>query len=394
MNMRSSGGTKAAGWFMAGSLLLMLSFVTRAGAAEKGQWVRLAPKTPKQPDATDLSKVSLPLGCPTAVRGVLAVDRCSGDLFISACYYGLWKSKDHGQTFERVDNGQIHDGTPFREYALQINPEDGKKIALFNANANPYSYSYSFAFRSQKGLIPTATCGFSTDGGITWQIFAPVNVPEHTDTVDLIFDRVYALDWKSSALLAVHRSRLFYNPNGGKTWQVLPSNGVRHDYGVGIFDPSTLVISKSGIERSEDAGKTWTKVSEYTGIGPLQFFKGTAYWPTTKGEIVTSKDAGKTWTPLPKTPKYVVADDSIYYHACGPYFGKDENHMVVMGPDGFWETTDGGQNWKLAAPPAPTYADAVPRGINVPSAAFDPVGNIFYYLPTHGYLEDIWKFER
>jgi hypothetical protein len=385
MTMRSSGGLKAAGWCLAGGLFLFQAAALSVAAAEKGQWVRLAPKTPKQPDATDLNKVLLPIGCPTAVRGVLAVDRCTGDLFISACYYGNWKSTDHGQTFARIDNGQIHDSSPFREYALQISPDDGKKIAIFNANANPGNYGYAYAYRSHEGLVPPATCGLSTDGGATWQIFAPVNFPPGTVKGDLIFDTVCAVDWKSSAVLADHRRRLYYSPNAGKDWQMLARGDDWGAHGVGVLDAQVLVVSEYKTERSEDGGKTWTKVSDLAGAGPVQCFKGTAYWWSNKGEIITSKDTGKTWTPLASTPKNPKR---------GPYFGKDEKHIVVMTTDGFSETTDGGQTWKLAAPNAPSASDVMPRGANVPTAGFDPVGNIFYYLPTHGYLEDIWRFER
>ncbi len=379
----------ASGWLAAG-LWCLLQGSGNAAAAEKGQWVRLAPKTPSQPDATDLNKV-LPSGCPSAVRGALAVDHLTGNVFISSCYYGVWKSTDQGQTFARIDKGQIHDGSPFKEFSLQIDPEDSKKMAVFHANANPINYTYAYAFLSQKALIPTATCGLSTDGGSTWQIFAPVNTGDHRNPMDLIFDKLFVIDWKSLTVVAEH-GPLYYGSNAGKDWQMINKRASYGFNGLGILDAQVIVVSKSNIERSEDGGKTWTKVSDYIGVGPVQVFKGVAFWATNKSEIITSKDLGKTWTAFASSPKEIAQPN--FFAKCGPYFGKDEKHLVVAGKEGFSETTDGGATWKLAAPLPPPAADVMPRGGVAPTAGFDPVNNIIYYLPTDGYLEDIWKFER
>jgi photosystem II stability/assembly factor-like uncharacterized protein len=378
MTVRLNRMPRMLGVLAAGILsLLPLTAVCGDAVGEKGKWVRLAPTTPGQPDATDVNKV-LPTGYPTAVRGVLAVDRNTGDLLVAACYYGLWKSADHGKTFVRIDNNKIYGGSPHSRYALQIDPDDGKKIAVFNANAN--------AIRAFVVSNPDpAACGLTTDGGTTWHTFAPVKSEFHPDPKDLIFNSVCAVDWRSLTILATDRP--YYSSDAGKSWQTLsrpsPNNGL------GVFDAKVLVASKANIERSEDAGKTWTKVSDFSGVGPVQFFNGTAYWLSNKG-IITSKDAGKTWTPLAATPAKVTH---------GPYFGKDEKHLVVLGADGFSETTDGGQTWKVVATNAPTHADVIPNGygsasVDTSTAGFDPVNNTLYYLPTDGYLEDIWKFER
>ena len=51
----------------------------------------------------------------------------------------------------------------------------------------------------------------------------------------------------------------------------------------------------------------------------------------------------------------------------GPLFGKDENHLAAVGPEGVYETNDGGKAWRVVAP-SPQY--------NV--YAWDPIRDIFY----------------
>jgi photosystem II stability/assembly factor-like uncharacterized protein len=352
-------------------------------SAEKGKWVRLAPNTPGQPDAIDLSK-TLPSGHPTAVRGELAVDRTTGALFVAACYWGLWKSTDHGETFARIDNGQIPGGGPSNQFALQVCPEDGGKMLLLSGGiGNP-------------ALPP---CGLTTDGGKTWQTFGEIDRNYSKN----MFLEVVAVDWKSSTVLGNGVQDgwgIYHSANAGKTWTHLPRGTHRYLTGAGVFGPTVFVICDGGgsqsraIERSEDSGKTWEKVSDLGGVGPMQIFKGTAYWLSSKGSLITSKDEGKTWTVLSlSAPANIMR---------GPYFGKDEKQIVVVNEEGFSETTDGGYTWKLAAPNAPGHSPFlrdIPctsawREYDTSTVAFDPVGNIFYYLPTDGYLKDIWKFER
>jgi photosystem II stability/assembly factor-like uncharacterized protein len=76
-----------------------------------------------------------------------------------------------------------------------------------------------------------------------------------------------------------------------------------------LIGPSTILTNASGwgkapntgIWRSEDAGKTWAKVSDLVPTGtPTLTSKGTAFYPV-KGGLARSTDAGKTWTLL-KSP--------------------------------------------------------------------------------------------
>ena len=92
-------------------------------------------------------------------------------------------------------------------------------------------------------------------------------------------------------------------------------------------------------------------------------FKGVGYWAAGKSLLI-SNDKGASWSELP------AQVDAVF----GPYFGKNENHFVVVGRSGFQETTDGGKTWQLAAPLPPGFG----VGRVGPNYAWDPNADCFY----------------
>jgi photosystem II stability/assembly factor-like uncharacterized protein len=290
--------------------------------AMAGEWVNISdPVT---------STVKPGYAGPTA--GVV-VDRVSGDLFMVVNDQGLWKSSDHGQTFARVDEQNIG-GRCETGWALQADPS-GKRLFCF---------------------MIYGSSAMTTDGGKTWA----KSKLSHLD--------FGGVDWEDTGkrLLAIrHESggMLATSEDGGATWKDLEKGFSR----CGVFDQKTFVATKEkepGIFRSTDAGATWTQVATSTpAAGVPVVFKGIGYWPTGKGVLV-SKDKGATWSELG-----APVDASF-----GPYFGKAENHFVVVGKSGFQESKDGGKTWQLAAP--------LPAGFGVnrvgPNYAWDPNADIFY----------------
>jgi photosystem II stability/assembly factor-like uncharacterized protein len=285
--------------------------------------------------------------------GGVSVDRTNGDVYVVVTGkeifkergQGVWKSTDGGKTFSRVDGGVIG-GRCETGYALCQDP-DGKRLYCFMLDGPG---------------------GYTLDGGKTWEKLGPVN--RGWDFA--------AVDWSAGNPQVIfgfeHESggKYHLSSDGGKSWTKLGESrkDERGTFGVGVVDAKTLVRwsgSTGGIERSLDAGAAWTKVSDESPLGHVMVvFKDVCYWAGRKG-LLASRDKGATWT-LQGQP--VEA-------AWGPYFGKDENHIVVAGKGGVLETTDGGRTWTTVA--------ALPDEFkNPPSAgwylnfAFDPVHNSFY----------------
>jgi hypothetical protein len=154
---------------------------------------------------------------------------------------------------------------------------------------------------------------------------------------------------------------VFVTKDGGAAWTSI-GKGLKS---VGLFPEGVLVASKGdGIVRSTDNGATWTKVQDAAPVAPaLRLFNGVGYWVGANGVLV-SKDKGQTWSVLGSAVKA--------FH--GPYFGKDEKHLIVASKEGLQETVDAGATWKVVAP--------VPTGFTIglvgSNFGYDPNANILY----------------
>ena len=288
-----------------------------------------------------LVKEGKKLGFGNNTAGV-GVDRTTGDVYMIVSDQGLWKSADKGKTFALLAEAKAG-GRAETGFALNFNPE-GKGIAYF----------------------PVYSRGSITVDGRTWKSLGD---PGSTD--------FGAVDWSDpqarTIFIKQHHTKgtAYLTADGGAKWTKLEGDGFA---ALGVFDAKTLVASRGeGIVRSTDDGKTWEPVSKLTPTGRvLGVLRGIGYWVSKEGVLV-SRDKGKTWEVLGKPVE-------AYW---GPYFGKGEKHIVVVGPKGFMETKDAGATWDLAAPlpdlgkQNPFYGKWNTNGWFL-NYAWDPIGNVFY----------------
>jgi len=307
--------------------------------AEKGKWVPISESV--------TSKVEQKW--PFLAAGI-AVDPASGEVYLVISGAGLWKSSDHGATFAQIDQGLVG-GRCETGCAISVDPGGGGRLAFFQLDGK---------------------AAWTGDGGKTWH---PCN-----DGGRRGFDFV-AVDWtdpKARRMFGVrHESGEvgLLSEDAGASWKAL-DKGFKV---FGVFDFDTLVTSRgAGIERSTDGGATWTKVSYLKPTGRIMaVHKGVGYWLAEKGLLV-SKDKGATWSPEGGEVKAWF----------GPFFGKDAKHLVVAGKEGLLESLDGGETWKVAAPP-PDVKDF--NGPWFPNYAWDAKANIFYASRMG---KPAFKFER
>jgi hypothetical protein len=71
---------------------------------------------------------------------------------------------------------------------------------------------------------------------------------------------------------------------------------------------------------------------------PAFLFEGAYYWGTTNGLLV-SKDKGASWQPQ-------GAAVNVWQ---GPFFGRDEKDIIVVGKDGVFISKNAGETWTRAA---------------------------------------------
>ncbi len=321
-----------------------LTAVGRTQPVAPGAWVPISDGVLKRL-ADEGKKPSWPGG----TAGV-SVDRTNGDVYMIVPDQGEWKSTDRAATFSRVDGGALG-GRCETGYALNADPA-GRRMACFMLDGSSAMMSGRV-----KAWRPLEPLGRGWDFG--------------------------AVDWSTKepeTILAVHHESgedLHVSTDGGRSWIRIGSGYTA----IGIFDARTLVASQGkGIVRSVDGGMTWTRVSEHTPTGRvLCFFKGVGYWVSKDGLLV-SRDHGVTWQ-VQGTP--IEA-------AWGPYFGKNERQISVVGKVGteigIYETRDSGATWKQAAPFPFFERDGRPDWTPSKQWAagwfynfgWDPIGNIFY----------------
>jgi hypothetical protein len=318
-------------------LMAVLGASSAVAEDDKGKWVAISESV------TSKVKTQWP-----GLAAGIAVDPASGDVYMAISGAGVWKSKDHGATFEQVDAGNVG-GRCETGASISVDPMGGGRLAFFQLDGKS---------------------AWTPDGGKTWR---PSNDKSRG------FDFV-AVDWtdpRARRMFGVrHESGEvgLLSEDSGATWKTL-DKGFKS---FGVFDFDTLVTSRgkgpedrgpgqklgNGIERSTDGGATWKKVSDLKPAGRVMVhYKGSGYW-LGENRLLVSRDKGATWSTL-------GGEVSGWF---GPYF-KDEKHMVVVGKAGFHETKDGGETWKLVAP-VPDMKDF--HGPWYPNYAWDAKADIFY----------------
>lgn len=281
---------------------------------------------------------------PGLTAGV-AVDRADGTVYMILSGQGVWKSTDQGTNFTRVD-GKVIGGRCETGYALCADPKGGRLFCF----------------------MLDGPSGYTLDAGQHWTGLTQVGRGWDYAAVDWSVEKpqvIYGLEHESGG-------KVWLSTNAGQTWTRLgeaPTIGNAAPFGVGVFGANTLVRwrGREGIERSTDTGATWAKVSSEVPVSHVMgIFQGTGYWLGEKGLLV-SQDRGATWT-LQGAP---VAG------GWGPYFGKEAQHLVVVGKDGVQETTDGGRSWQLVATLPGGFEDLKIPGWFL-NFGFDPGHHSFY----------------
>jgi hypothetical protein len=326
-----------------GAVLVFCCAATMTGisASAANQWTDISSSLLERL-TNNGAKAAWPGGC----SGVV-VNRTNGDVTIKVVGLGLWRSSDQGRNWRRMDGDTIS-GRDETGWATSADQNAPGRIASFSLDG---------------------TAGWTTDG-TQWNRFKSLGRNWDFGSVD------WAAPVPKTIIAAKHETsppgEVYLTQDGGVTWQQLSihiSGKPDRLSMVGALDATTLIYSKDeGIHRSTDAGGTWTKVSSIkpqTRIPVL--FRSVHYLGSTNGLIV-SKDLGASWQ----------AQGVAVNIWQGPFFGRDEKEMLVIGKDGVFATKNAGEAWTRAAGLKPSG-----RGYSFSPNwfgcyAWDPVNNILY----------------
>jgi photosystem II stability/assembly factor-like uncharacterized protein len=288
------------------------------------------------------AKASWPGGC----SGVV-VNRTNGDVTIKIVGLGLWRSSDKGSNWQRIDDKTIS-GRDETGWATSADQNDPGRIASFSLDG---------------------TAGWTTDG-VHWKSFTSLGRNWDFGSVD------WAASDPKTIFAAKHETtpagETYLTQDGGVTWKKLDiyinSNRDRISM-VGAMDATTLIYSKGeGIHRSTDSGATWTKVSSANPQTRIPVLFGGAHYLGTTNGLLVSKDKGATWKD----------QGSIVNIWQGPFFGRDEKEMLVVGKEGAFVTKDAGSTWKNVSGLKPKEGGFYFTPNWFGCYAWDPVNNILY----------------
>jgi hypothetical protein len=288
------------------------------------------------------AKVAWPGGC----SGVVA-NRLNGDVTIKVVGCGLWRSSDQGKNWQREDHETIsgRDETGWATSADQ------------NAPARMASFSLD------------GSAGWTADG-TAWKSFT---------TLGRNWD-YGSVDWAASApktiIAAKHETNppgeIYVTTNGGISWRQLEvhlSESTDRISMVGVMEATTLVYSKGeGIWRSIDTGLRWVKVSDTNPQTRVTVLFQRAHYLGTATGLLVSKDRGATWQTQGTTV-------NIWQ---GPFFGRDEKEMVIVGKDGVFMTRNAGETWTQVAGLKSKAGNFSFSPNWFGCYAWDPVNNILY----------------
>jgi hypothetical protein len=336
-----------------------------AGAAGGSGPIIPTPMCNGEPKWTDISTAQITtLGGPSAqsypsgVSGVL-VNRLTGDVTIHIVGFGLWRSTDRGEKWTRIDNNLIDKsgGRSETGWGLQLDHDDPTRMASFTLDG---------------------TAGYTPDG-TAWQGWAESGWGRNWD--------FGAVDWSAADAKTIFgvlhettpRNLYLLSTDGGASWSKMDNGRVANT--VGVVDAKTLIASRtSGIERSTNLGESWTSVSDVTPLSHVVVKFQDKYYVTSGNGILVSADQGMSW----QQQGIPIAETKMFQ---GPYFGADENTMVVGtqpsdnlfgGGSSIYRTSDGGASWtKIADVPTPGNGFPISYAW-YGSFAWDPVNDTYY----------------
>lgn len=299
-------------------------------------------------------------------RGVggVAVDRHTGDVImaLNGPPFGLYRSRDAGNTWERIDGGSVAGGW-VRSFSIRVDQDRPGRMAAFRVL--PPAPKVEGRGRSDYKALDAMTL----DGGKTWSA-----IETKSSFHGLGGWELGMVDWTpdepTDMIAHIHgRGGIFFSRDSGQKWENIPGwrGGISWpsytmDYieakdpntwrrlartmanGFGIADGAVLLGKLDGIERiqldeedTEPAKVSDFVVSAHTPVA----FGGKLYWGAEKGVLV-SPDGGRTWellgAELPMVRK-------------GPMFGPDADNMVVVTEDAVYRTRDGCRTWAKISDP-------------------------------------------
>jgi photosystem II stability/assembly factor-like uncharacterized protein len=331
-----------------------------------------------------------------------AVDKNPSMLYVGAASGGLWKSKNYGTTFKPVfdkynqsigtitidqnhpdtvwvgtgevwvrNSTSIGDGIYKTNNAgeswQKMGLDKTERIAKIVIHPKNPDIVFVAALGNLWNSSPERGLFKTSDGGKTWEKI--LYVDENTGCCDVAIDPVdptilYAGMWEFrrtpwSFSSGGKGSGLFRSADGGKTWSKITAglpSGILGRVSVSISPVRSGIVyalieaKKTGLYRSGDNGITWNMVSQSEAVNDRPFYFSFLALDPLDTNIVykpgfslfKSTDGGKTFGSA-------AVEGGNYHSDCHPiYISKKDPNLIYMGTDGgVYYSMDKGNTWRF-----------------------------------------------
>ncbi len=290
------------------AVLLAVAFLVMSARAAD-EWVDIsAPLLEKL--TNNAVKMAWPGGC----SGVV-VNRLNGDVVIKVVGQGLWRSSDQGANWTRIDNNTVsgRDETGWATSVDQNDPRrmvsfsldglagwtaDGTNWKSFTNNGRNWDFgSVDWATPSPRTILaakhetsPLGEVDLSTDGGVTWRKLS-ISLAGKPNVISMLG----VMD--ATTLIYCNGNGIHRSTDTGVTWAQASAANPQTRIPV-LFKGAHYLGTTNGLLVSKDKGASWRSQGAPVNVWLGPFFGASENSMAVVGAdgVHATQDAGKTWT--------------------------------------------------------------------------------------------------